>query len=205
MEHSDLFSWILPAVSGLECANLNDEVSNEAFTFAAAASRILRRRMSLASSISSEQYIQSYPQTLLEEDEEDIGDLSDDSLVILERRDVLHEYGITLRATRPRYTRAPPPNTPIEVHAVSGGSDFMESQKDLPTFIKNISSYPTSHIFAACFFKELQDANEKFLDVNGDITVSDENVTADLNAIQFRMDLLNDSIAYLESVVPPGR
>jgi len=220
----DIFRWILPTLAGQECSNdIYTMQLNSTSTF----DRTSISRSRRASIGPSEQRtISSFEDNDNMFEDEDT--FSDHSLVMLERREGLLELGITLREQDPRVRRSSsersrsraraPPNTPVDVRPsnIDPTSFYFPSraslhetlpliQNDLPTFIKNVSSYPISHIFASCFSEELEVANRDYLDANGDITISPWHITANLKEIESRMDMLNDSIAFLESIVPIGR
>jgi hypothetical protein len=219
----EIFRWILPTLAGQECSNdISTMQLNSTSTFDR---RSVSRSRRASISPSEQRTISSFEDN--DDMFEDEDTFSDHSLVMLERREGLLEFGIALREQDPRVRRSSsersrsraraPPNTPVDVRPSNIDSSFYFPsratfnetlpliQNDLPTFIRNVSSYPISHIFASCFSEELEVANRDYLDANGDITISSCHVTANLKEIESRMDLLNDYIAFLESVVPPGR
>ena len=142
----------------------------------------------------------------------------DEQEQVLEREQILRELGVHVR---PRQRRAPPP-TPIVSQSIPSlvgiasaepspavgffnpvSSSLM--QKDLPTFVHNVGAYPISNIFANCFQQELEKANKLWLDENGDFLPQGDTTKEEAKAARKRMRVLSDSIAFLDSVVPPGR
>ena len=220
----DMFQLILETITDLECNNDNNliQLSNSGTRRRSLSSSRSRR----AFTVSSEQrtFLQDSDDDFFQSEDED--NFSDHSLVILNRQEVLQEYGITIR--EPITARSPisrgiiaPPSTPavsrsdmmndsstsfpLPSHINFVHDNLPSIEKDLPTFLKNVYSYPFSHIMASCFNEELEVANRKFLDADGDITIPSSHITADYNEVERRMEFLNNSISFLESVVPPGR
>jgi hypothetical protein len=181
-----------------------------------------------APALEEESFNDNSSETLFDEGEESLfknGDedtasqvSGDEDVCVLERRDVLLELGVTARHAarmmRPLSIRAPPA-TPVEAREVSLSTMAMpsprtRSKRDIPSFIKYVTSFPTSQLYASCFIEELEGLYERYLDQDGCLCVGKldsspnqlHGPSKDWKSVGERIDVLAESIAYLTSVQP---